>query len=538
MKESGASNSPDAALRRGLEVANGDYQLISELGRGGFGWVWKALNRSLHREVALKFFVGGRAREDFDRLVAEEGPKLAALSAKQTEGWEHILIVHRCVVSEGDLPAFLELELMGGSLRKHLERGPLPEEDIQRIALQIGRALLCAHRHGVVHCDLKPDNILCDDDKRCFKLSDFGLSFKLAQGRRRSGGTPRYMAFEQFGERDKVGPAADLYALGCVLYECIEGRTPFVADERVPADQRWDYYKKAHREEQVERPANSACSEELKGLVMRCLEKDPSQRPAAAEVVQQLQAFGRSAAFTMLPGPRTDRLVFHEQSEISGGVVVSRELDLHFRQEAAVGTTYFPQRLITQTDFLKFTHDPRYTRWNPQAVRLEAHDGGYLPEWFQGRPRRDREHAPLTSVPYDAAEEFSRWAGGELPELSTLIAFFEAARPEHPVIEMLRELQAQENLPFLQLWCRDDRLNGARAAVMYRFGLQSVDPTVHELHRLLRRVERPPNYCFRSYLFLPIVPEEYTSAIQRPRQAESQVTGVTSLLDQRRTFLE
>jgi hypothetical protein len=172
-------------------------------------------------------------------------------------------------------------------------------------------------------------------------------------------------------------------------------------------------------------------------------------------------------------------------------------------------------------DFLKFVRDPSYTKWNPQAVRLDSHDGGFLPDWFQGHPRRGAENAILCSVPYQAAEDFCRWLGGELPEYRTLEQFFEQSGDPrqgrcHPIVNTLWDYMQFLKVPYLQLWCRDDRTKGSKDRAMYRFGLYPKgEPAIDELQRWLRKVQRPMNYCFRSYLFIPVVPDEYTTGIAR-----------------------
>lgn len=517
----------ELGLEADQRIANGGYKLVKRLGRGGFGTVWQATETQLKRDVALKFFGGASgARDQFDSVVMEEGPRLAGVVAKGTEGWQHIVIVYRSVPSDGNLPPFLELELMeGGSLRSRMRAGPWTEEEVLRLATQMGRALICAHRHGIAHCDIKPDNILMDESGKWFKLGDFGLSFRIAQGRDQAGGTPRYMSPEQFDKSKTVGFPTDIYSLGCVLYECIEGRPPFIVDEESAREKRWDAYRRQHVSDKPREPQSNACTDELKKLIMQCLQKEPTLRPTAQNLVNSLLNLRHSSEQTTSGRPKTETLTWDSQSQLILG-----QDDLPFRKEPGARGMWFPEEPVTHQNYYRFVTDQLNTRWSPQAIPLEAHDGGYLPDWFLGQPKFNEGHLPLNSVPYEAAEAFCRWIGGELPEYSVLVRYFkraEAAPDEHPWLRNMIDWMKRTELPFLQLWCRDDRShNSADMRVMYRWLMPTGKPGTDQLRERLDRVYRPRTYCFRYYTFMPVIPDEYTiQAIQSARRQSGGVNG-------------
>ncbi|MGB7345025.1 MAG: serine/threonine-protein kinase [Pirellulaceae bacterium] len=207
----------------------GDYELLEEIGRGGMGVVFRARQISLDREVAVKMILRGRLASDLDlrRFLAE---------ASATAKLEHPNIVP--VYEVGDVegrPYFSMQYVEGLTLMDRLSDGPIDPREAAQIVSTIARAVHFAHSHGVLHRDLKPSNILIADDGTPM-IMDFGLAKELdtEDGLTRSGmliGTPAYMSPEQAsGRRGLVGPASDVYSLGCVLYFTLTGRAPFVAE--------------------------------------------------------------------------------------------------------------------------------------------------------------------------------------------------------------------------------------------------------------------------------------------------------------------
>lgn len=208
----------DAVLHPGAVV--GRFELVRELGRGGFGVVWEAKDRELGRHVAFKAVrAGGDAALKEERLLLE-----AEAAARLSH--PNIIALHD--VGRSEHGPFLVLELLRGmTLADRLAQGPMPAREAVAIAVEIATAMAHAHAHGVIHRDLKPANVfLCDEGR--VKVLDFGLSH--AFGRRRaSGGTPAYMAPEQL-EGAPEDERTDVFALGVVLYEMLLGRTPFAVD--------------------------------------------------------------------------------------------------------------------------------------------------------------------------------------------------------------------------------------------------------------------------------------------------------------------
>jgi eukaryotic-like serine/threonine-protein kinase len=300
----------------------GNYRIANLLSSGGMGSVYRAKHALLGRDVAIKFL-----RPDLttsDELVQRFFNEAKAATAIQHPG---IVEVYDFGYTE-DGHAYYVMELLDGKplSRAIAERGRFDEAQAVRIALGIASALESAHARGIVHRDLKPDNIFLvptGHDLRV-KVLDFGIA-KLAnlddaRHRTRTGvllGTPKYMAPEQAREAAKIDARADLYSLGCVIYEMLVGQPPFVADGagEIIAMQLFT---------EPEAPATRATvSPALSELVMRLLAKEAADRPQSAGVVRRLLG-GRSsepvieappmvdvvAPITPMPAPRRSALPF------------------------------------------------------------------------------------------------------------------------------------------------------------------------------------------------------------------------------------
>ena len=247
-------------------TAIGRYDLIREVGRGGFGVVWEARDRELGRRVAVKVIRVRRDGVPEKRLLAE-----AEVAARLS----HPGIVTILDVGRSERGAWLVQEFLSGrTLADRLDEGALPLREALRVAIDLARALGHAHAHGVVHRDLSGRNVfLCDDGQ--VKLLDLGMA--QAFGRRKpEGGTPDAIAPEQARgapEDERV----DVYSLGVLLYRMVSGQAPFPSD--TPADRRLVPHLVV-----PELPG-------LGGLVGRMLASEPMERPRdAVAVLAELEA--------------------------------------------------------------------------------------------------------------------------------------------------------------------------------------------------------------------------------------------------------
>ncbi len=263
----------DEWLRPGAVLAD-RFELVREIGRGGFGIVWEARDRQLGRNVAFKAVrAGDRTALREERLVRE---------AEAAARLSHPNIVTLHDVGRSEHGPYLVLELLRGqTLADRLDQGPIPLREALRIGVEIARGLAHAHAEGVVHRDLKPENVFLLEDGQV-KLLDFGLAHALGR-RRQDGGTPAYMAPEQWRGAPE-DERTDVFALGVLLFRMLSGELPFPDDADGKAAQ-------------ASRPAPALDVPEVPAvgaLVARMLKKDPVERPRdGAAVLAALSAFQR-----------------------------------------------------------------------------------------------------------------------------------------------------------------------------------------------------------------------------------------------------
>jgi serine/threonine protein kinase/tetratricopeptide (TPR) repeat protein len=292
-KPPSANDPPVSVVAAVFGVAPPGYEILGELGRGGMGVVYKARQEKLKRTVALKMILsGGHAgANERERFLAEA----EAIAAIQDPG---IVQIHEFGTHE-DLPFFALEYCAGGSLANKLNGAPLPPRESAQLVEQIARAMRAAHERGIIHRDLKPANVLLAPAGLAGtaadfipKITDFGLARRVegGSGLTQTGaivGTPSYMAPEQAEGKKDIGPVADIYSLGAILYECLTGRPPFRA--ATVMDTLFDV---VHREVVPPRQLNAVVPRDLETICLKCLEKDPPRRYSSAlALAQDLERF-------------------------------------------------------------------------------------------------------------------------------------------------------------------------------------------------------------------------------------------------------
>ncbi|MEO5904450.1 MAG: serine/threonine-protein kinase, partial [Gemmatimonadaceae bacterium] len=277
-------------LRDQLQTSFGTtYTIQRELGGGGMSRVFVARDESLGRDIVIKVL----PRELAAEMSAERFTREIRLAAALQN--PHVLPVLSAGISEG-VPYYTMPFVRGESLRAALAGGALPTEDSLGILRDIARALRYAHGEGVIHRDIKPENVLLSGGSAV--VVDFGIAKAVSASKTASPGgtltvvgtsigTPAYMSPEQAAADPNIDHRADIYAWGVVAYEMLAGRHPFEG-KKTPQQ-----FLAAHLAETPEPLGKIAPSVPagVVSLVMRALEKDPSQRPQSAdEIVSQLGA--------------------------------------------------------------------------------------------------------------------------------------------------------------------------------------------------------------------------------------------------------
>lgn len=264
----------------------GPYEILEPIGAGGMGVVFRARQRDLNRIVALKLIrTGALASPAEIRRFRREAMTAGRL--------QHPNIVQVHEVGEWDGRHFFSMEFVEGqSLARLLQTQPLPADRAAACLEAVARATHAAHLEGVIHRDLKPDNILIDRTQQP-RLTDFGIARSIhADG---TGtlpgsvlGTPSYMAPEQAcGSLERIAPASDVYSLGAVLYEALTGRPPFRADSVL------ETLRQVLEEEPASpRSLNRTVPRDLEVICLKCLAKEPQARyPTAEDFAEDLRRY-------------------------------------------------------------------------------------------------------------------------------------------------------------------------------------------------------------------------------------------------------
>jgi serine/threonine protein kinase/lipopolysaccharide biosynthesis regulator YciM len=287
---------PKEELTTGCTFA-GRYQIIEELGKGGMGKLYRALDKKLNEEVALKLIKPEIAS---DRKTLERFSNELKVARK---------IVHKNVgrmyhLSEDRRTHYITMEYVPGEdLKSFIRRsGQLAVGTTIRIAKQVCDGLAEAHTLGVVHRDLKPSNIMIDKDGNA-RIMDFGIARSLkAKGITGAGvmiGTPEYMSPEQI-EGKEVDQRSDIYSLGVILYEMVTGRVPFEGDTPFIIGVK-------HKSEEPKDPKelNAQIPEDLSRVILKCMEKDKGERyQSAGEVRSELTKIEKGVPTTDIKIPR------------------------------------------------------------------------------------------------------------------------------------------------------------------------------------------------------------------------------------------
>jgi len=270
------------------------FRILRVLGRGGMGIVFLALHLELDRRVALKIVRDELlAREDAVDRLRHEARNAAKLRS------EHSTRVLEFGRLESGAPYIVMEYLEGIDLEAYMmAHGPIAPREAVGLILQACEAVAEAHAHGIIHRDLKPGNLFLAtsaDGSTTVKVLDFGISKstherspRVITDPRMVVGSPGYMSPEQVRCSSRVGPAADIWSLGAVLYEAVTGHCPFEGDSIT------DVYKHVlDLEPLAPRAYQPSVSEWLECVILRCLRKDPLERFAGvAELAKELSAFG------------------------------------------------------------------------------------------------------------------------------------------------------------------------------------------------------------------------------------------------------
>ncbi len=303
---------PAKGLTSGTTFAT-RYEVIEELGKGGMGKVYKAVDKEINEEVAIKLLKPEIASDESTVERFRNELKFARkIAHKNVCKMYHI-------AKDEDTPYITMEYVKGEDLKSFVRRkGKLSDDEALSIASQVSEGLVEAHRLGVVHRDLKPQNIMIDEEGDA-KIMDFGIARSLeAPGVTQTGvmiGTPDYISPEQ-AEGEEADHRADIYSLGVILYEMVTGSVPFKGDTALSVALK-------HKSKLPPEPKqlNSNISEQLNKLILICMEKDRERRyQTAAELLADIQNIQEGIPLGERKVPKKKREIKWKSIFLYGGV--------------------------------------------------------------------------------------------------------------------------------------------------------------------------------------------------------------------------
>jgi len=405
----------------------GPYEIVSPLGAGGMGEVYRARDESLDREVAIKVLPKDLA-SDQDRLRRFEQEARAAAALNHP----NILAVYGFSTTEEHAPYLITELLQGQTLRERLQQGEVPVRKAIEFALQTARGLAAAHDRGIVHRDLKPENLFLTRDG-VVKILDFGLAKLVGPGA--SGpqssmattsvtglgvvlGTVGYMSPEQV-RGQAVDHRTDIFSLGAILYEMLSGKRAFQGKTTA------DTMSAILKEEPAELSGTGHnLPPALARIVHRCLEKDPGERfQSARDLAFNLELLSREesgsgAAVVLAAGKSRRWLIAALVAAVTFAAVGLTFLARGLRPQANNSP---PVELMRLTDFVGMEEFPALSP-DGKSVAFTADVGGRRQVWV----RLLSGGTPLQVTRDDADHQYPRWS----PDSSSLIYFSPSQEPD------------------------------------------------------------------------------------------------------------
>jgi ABC-type transport system substrate-binding protein len=481
----------------------GRYEIVSELGRGGMGVVYRARDPLLNREVALKVI----SSNDLTTEIAERFQREAQLVAQM----DHPGIVPIYDLGQQNGSLFFVMPVVEGeNLRHQLWAGSLRLGEVLDIGIQVAEALDYSHARGVVHRDIKPENIMVSRQEGGIRVRvmDFGLAHATTESRlTKTGtlvGTVAYLSPEQVTAHTFDG-RSDIYSLGTVLYECLAGEPPFSGEVQSIL------YRIVHEVPQPPRALGAEIREELQDIVLHCLQKDPARRPQKAGQVAealrrhraslQTDEFSRSVVLTasrMIQRPAASAFIGREKefTELQHRLNAAVAGDCQFAVvagEPGIGKT----RLLEELKKLCTVRKIRalYGRFVEQDRAFS----------YQGFCELIQDHFRARDTGISAGErpDFSDLAPELLslfPLLTEIPELRAAASGGSRLAAAAAERKAEDRIQIFELLARTlTRIGGGKPLVLILENLHGAEISIEALQYVVRRLGPTPTLVVGSY---------------------------------------
>lgn len=431
-----------AAQGRGLKgIRMGDYLLLEEIAAGGMGVVYRARQVSLGRLVAVKVILKGN-------LASVAELRRFNTEARAAARLDHPGIVPIYDVGEQDGQPYFSMKLIeGGSLNDQLSRLNADRAAAVRLMVAVARAVQHAHEHGILHRDLKPSNILLDPQGQPH-VADFGLAkyvtaddASTVESLTQSGsilGTPNYMAPEQAAGQKHILPAADIHALGAILYHLLTGRPPFRSESLL------DTLEQV-RSREPDRPTsiNPRVPRDLETVCLKCLRKEPEKRYAsAAELADDLERWLRGEPIRARPRGRLERIsrwcrrnpVVALQAAVAAGLLAAVVLLLAVLFAGRRQPADDSWQRVASAGVLRIVTDPNYP---PMEFREGGELVGFDIELARALAEQIGVRAEFVTVGWDWNALARRLEAGEFDILLSSVAVTDERRRGAEFIEYL-----------------------------------------------------------------------------------------------------